>query len=245
MNRKIQRATWMALLLASAFLPVAWAEEAPAKPWKNTTDAAVASTNGNSKNTTTSVKNAFLYKWSKTTLEIIGGGLGSSSGDEVTSEQYFANEKMTYNFTEKNYLYERFSWEKNRFAGFRNRWDGSAGLGRNLLNKPKDKLDGELGAGYLNEERIDSPRYDFASGRAYAKYVRLFSETADFSQSVEYIHNFDDTDGYHVNTETALRAALTTKVSLKVSYVWNRAGQPAPGYGKDDTKVLAGLSLTF
>jgi hypothetical protein len=28
------------------------------------------------------------------------------------------SEKVTYNLTEKNYLYEKGGWEKNRFAGF-------------------------------------------------------------------------------------------------------------------------------
>ena len=233
------------VVLAALALFAGQARAEDTKPWKNATEASLVSTNGNSKTTTTSAKNTFGYKWSKTGLEVIAGGLGSSNAGKVTAEQYFASEKMTYNFTEKNYLYEKFGWDKNRFAGIRNRWDGSAGLGRLLFDLPKDKLIGELGGGYINEERINAARNDFASGRAYSKYTHLFSETANFTQDAEYLHNFKDSDGYRLNTETALTAALSSHLSLKTSFIWNRVGQPVPGTVRDDTKVMAGLIVNY
>lgn len=242
MNR-IVKSFLVVAVMAGLLSTAGYTEDA--KPWKNSTEASLVSTNGNSKTTTTSVKNTYGYKWTRTGLEIVGGGLGSSSGNQVTAEQYFANEKVTYNFTEKNYVYEKFGWDKNRFAGIRNRWDGTAGLGRNVLDLAKDKLNAELGGGYINEERINAPRNDFGAGRAYAKYIHLFSDTANFSQDAEYLHNFKDSDGYRLNTETALTAALSAHLSLKTSFVWNRVAKPAPGSLKDDTKVMVGLIVNY
>ncbi len=221
-----------------------WAQE-PEKKWKNSTEASFVNTNGNSKTTNTSIKNTFGYQWSKTALEIIGGGLGASSGDGTTAEQYFGNEKFTYNLTERNYLYEKIGWDKNRFAGIENRWDGSAGVGRNLIMAPKDTLKGEIGAGYITEERTDAPRNEFVSGRAYTKYIHKISTTSEVSQDVEYLHNFEDSEDYRLNTETALTAAVSTHVSLKTSFIWNRVAKPAPGIGQDDTKVFAGLLVSY
>ena len=248
MAKNLLTRTILAISLVNGLAGLARAADGPpadTKPWKNNTEASVVSTNGNSKATTTSIKDTFNYKWTKTGLEINGAGLGSSSGNQVTAEQYLGNEKVTYNYTERNYVYQKFGWDKNRFAGIRNRWDTSAGIGRILLDFANDKLNGEVGGGYINEERSQAARNEFASGRVYSKYVHTFSATAFFSQDAEYLHNFKNSDDYRLNTETALTAALSTHLSLKTSFVWNRLGKPAPGIGKDDTKVIAGLIITY
>lgn len=221
------------------------AEDAPAKPWKNSTEASLVTTNGNSKGTTSSAKNKFTYDWARTGLEIVGGALGSKTRDGVTAEQYNASAKLTEKLVGKTYLYQRYAWDANRFAGYRHRHDLSAGVGYYLLDLPRHQWNTELGAGYINEQRILPPRVDFASGRAYTKYVFKFSDTSSFSQDVEYIHNFDDSDGYRLNTETALTASLTSHLALKTSFIWNRVGLPAAGALRDDTKTLVALVVNY
>ena len=68
-------------------------------------------------------------------LELTGDALGASSGNTVTSEQYDASEKVNWMLKEngKNYLYERFAWNKNRFAGIDDQYNSSVGLGRRLF----------------------------------------------------------------------------------------------------------------
>jgi putative salt-induced outer membrane protein YdiY len=238
-----------ALLLGSVVLlnMRVLADDASAKPWKNTGEVSVVSSNGNSKATSTSAKDTFNYKWSKAALELIAGGLGSSSGNKVTAEQYNASEKVLYPFTDsqKNYVFEKFGWDKNQFAGYRNRWDGNVGYGREIFNISSNTLTSEIGGGYINEERIDAPRNDFASGRAYAKYVRILSATAQFSQDAEYLHDWSDSKDYRLNTETAIIASLTTHLSLKASYKWNRVGKPPAGIGKDDTTTMVALIINY
>lgn len=241
MNSKI-------LLCASAVLLCAGLSRAeePVKKWKNTTEASLVTTNGNSKTNTTSLKNTFGYAWSKeTTLELLGQGLGSSSRGTVTAENYLASEKVTVKVFDKTYVYEKFAWDKDRFAGIQNRYDASAGFGRLLLDLPKDKLNAELGGGYVNEERTAAPRNDFASGRAYSKYEHLFSETAKFTQDGEYLHNFKDSKAYRLKTETALIASITTHVSLKTAFEWKRNALPPPGTQKDDTVTSAALIINY
>ncbi len=220
--------------------------EEAAKKWKDAAEVSVVSSNGNSKTNTTSVKNTYTYNWSKeTSLELIGQGLGSSSGDTVTAENYLASEKGTVKIIEKTYAYEKFTWNKDRFAGIQNRYDGSVGLGRLLLDLTKDKLNAELGGGYVNEELTSAPRNDYASGRAYAKYEHLFSETAKFTQDGEYLHNFKNSKGYRLATESAVIASITTHLSLKTSFQWKRNALPPPGNDKDDTLTSAALVINY
>jgi len=221
------------------------AAEEPKKPWKNSTEVSAVSANGNSRATTTAAKEDFSYEWSHVLLNLTGSALGASDRTGTTAEEYTAGEKVNYKLTLRDYLYERFKWDTNRFAGIRHQYDSSAGVGRKLLVFANDNLDGELGGGYLNEQRIAAPRNDFASGRAYLKYIHLFSPTSTFSQDVEYLHNFKSSNGFRINTETALTAALSAHLSLKTAFNWNRINEPAPGAVKDDTKVTAALQITY
>jgi putative salt-induced outer membrane protein len=171
--------------------------------------------------------------------------LRSESDDTTIAEQYNASEKFTWDLIDKNYTYERFAWDRDRFAGVQNRYDSSAGLGRTILDLTNDKLIGELGAGYINEERTEPPRNDFGSGRAYAKYIRTISKTANFSQDIEYLASFKDADAYRLNTETAIIASISTHLSLKASYIWKRINKPAPGFSKDDTITSVALIINY
>lgn len=233
------------VLTGVAFSHPVGAEEA-AKPWKNMSDISLVSSNGNSKATTASAKNVFSYTFpSKTTLELEGGALGSQSQGEITSEQYYAGDKVSQKLSDKNYVFQKFKWDKDRFAGIANRYDSGAGLGRLWFDTPKNQWSTELGAGYVNEERKDAPRNDFGSGRAYTKYVHTFREGTFFSQDGEYIHNFKNSDDYRLNTESALTTALSTHMSFKTSFTWKRVGVPPAGKLRDDTRVMAGLILNY
>jgi putative salt-induced outer membrane protein len=223
-----------------------YADDAQKRKWEDKAEVSVVSTNGNSKATTTSVKNFFAYRWSDVTgLEIDAAGLGSRSGSGVTAENYKASEKVTWKLVGRNYLFERFGWDKDRFAGIRDRYDSSVGVGRLVIDGPKDKLNAELGGGFISEKRTDDTSRDFGSGRAFTKYEHALSASSSFMQSAEYIHNFEQAKAYRLNTETALIAALNTRLSLKSAFEWKRNGQPPPGAVKDDTIVSMALVVNF
>ncbi len=237
------------LVLAASFLMFANAAAFAAegeKPWKETAEISAVSTNGNSKATTISGKNTFTYKWQKAKFEANAGGLGSESNDRTTAEQYFANEKLTWDLIGRNYTFERFGWDKDRFAGIRNRYDISAGLGRHFFEeKARNQFMLELGGGYINEERPTPPRNEFGSGRAYAKYEFKISETSLLSQDGEVLHNFKDSDDYRLTTISAIQVAISTHLSLKASYTWKRVGKPPLGFVRDDTITSLALIVNY
>ena len=234
--------TFLAALLFVA--PVARA--ADAKPWKNALELSFVSANGNSKTQTTSAKDAFSYEFnSLTKLEIEGGGLGARSEGKVTAEQYFALEKVARKLDDRNYVFEKYRWDRNQLAGVLHRHDFSVGVGRELWKTPKDLLIGEVAPGYLNEERLNDKRKSYASARAYTKYTRELSATAKFSQDAEYVLSLADARDARLSTETALIAALTTTLSVKNSFVWKHDARPPLGKRKDDTVLSVALIASF
>jgi putative salt-induced outer membrane protein YdiY len=218
----------------------------PAKKWHDTAEASYVNTNGNSRTATTSAKDSFSYDFNKSTrLELEGGGLGTKSQGQVTAEQYFARQKVQRNFTDRDYVFENYRWDKNRFAGIANLQVISVGLGRDLWKTKTDLWTFEGAPGYLNEEFTNAPRRSVATARAYTRYSHDFTPTSKFSQDVEYIQSLADKRDSRINTETDLTTALSSHFSVKTSFIWKRANFPPAGVHKDDEITSFALLANF
>lgn len=234
-------------LLLCAALPASAQDLAPApKKWKVNAEFSFISANGNTKSQTLSAKNGFSYLFtSADTLEMDGGGLGSRNGPVVTAEQYYASQKIAHKLDDRNYLFEKYRWDRNRFAGVAHRHDLSAGFGREFWKTPKDLLIGEAAPGYLNEERFNDKRKKYAASRFYAKYTRELAAGSRFSQDVDYVQSLADKRDNRMATETAVSAALTTSLAIKNTFTWRHDSRPPTGKVKDDTVFAVALVATF
>lgn len=237
--------TAILLIPVMALAAAAQAQEAPRK-WKDAAELSYVQTSGNSKTSTISAKNLFNYDWQKAALELVAGGLGTKSGASVTAEQYNASEKISWKLSGKNYTFEKVAWDKNRFAGIKDRWDLGVGLGRHLLESADNQLFAELGVGYIFEDRMPgSENTSFGTWRGYAKYIRTLSPTANASQDLEYLGNLKESDGYRMNAETALVASINSHFSLKASHVWKFVNSPSAGFRKTDTMNMLSLIVNY
>jgi putative salt-induced outer membrane protein YdiY len=239
----------LALLALPLMLTVARADDAaaaPAKKWKESAEGSFVNTNGNSKTSTTAGKENFSYDFtSRDRLELEGGGLGASSQHQVTAEQYYAGEKAQRRFDDHDYVFEKYRWDKNRFAGILNRHEFSLGLGRELWKTKTDLLIAEVAPGYLNEERVGAKRLSIATSRLYSKYAHDFTATSKFSQDVEYLQSLADKRDSRINTETDLTTALSAHFAVKYSFIWRRNTRPPPGAAKDDEITSFALIANF
>lgn len=235
----------MKISLAAALL-VAAALSASAKDWKNSAEFSVISTNGNTKTQSISGRDAFTYDFTdKTKGELEAGGHGARNEGRVMAEQYFAMEKVSYKLSDRNYLFERYRWDRDVFAGFEHRHSLSAGAGRELWKTDKDLLIAEAAPGFVAEDRVRDLYRSYASARLYAKYTRDISESTKFSQDAEHTQSLARADDSWTNTETALTAALTSVLSVKNSFIWRHLSRPSPGKRKDDTVVSIALIASF
>jgi putative salt-induced outer membrane protein YdiY len=237
----------MKIFLAFALILTASAASAyDYKPWKNTAELSVFSANGNTKTQAISGKDSFAYEFSpETKAEVEGGGYGARNDGRVMAEQYFALEKVSHKISERNYLFERYRWNRDLFAGVVQRHNSSVGAGRELWKTSSDLLVAELAPGYGNEQRINDEHKSFASARAYVKYTRDISESAKFSQDGDYTLSLADSRDAWVSTETALTGALTSVLSVKNAFVWKHDNRPVPDKRKDDTILSVALVASF
>ena len=66
-----------------------------------------------------------------------------------------------------------------------------------------------------------------------------------FQQIVEFIPNFEVSDDYRLNSETALVAPLSSNFAIKVGYLVRYRGLPPDGVKKTDTVFRTGLQVTY
>jgi putative salt-induced outer membrane protein len=236
-----------ALSLALLASLAAAADAPPARPWSDQAEASYVQTAGNTKTTTLAAKNLLKYRFTgKTTGSWTASALYGKDKGTANAEGYATELRLDHLLTERVYAYGLAGWNKNRFAGLEQRYYGGAGVGVKFLAGPAHFLLGELGVNGTREEYTDGAHSTFPTGRAFAKYEYALSEKSRFSQSVEYLHDFEDSQHYRIDSETALSAALTDVFSLKAAYAVKYDHEPVPATLKQtDTLLSMALVANF
>lgn len=213
------------------------------KRWSDEAELSFVNTGGNTDVVSLSAKNQLKYKF---TEKLAGswalGALYGESGGEKNAERYFTELRLDYLLTERFYTFGMGGWLKDQFAGFDARYYVGPGIGYKFLTGPKHLLVGETGANYAREEYTDGTNRDYIEGRVFGGYEYAFTEKNRFSQSLEFLYDFDDSENYKVNSVTALISALNSYLSLKASYEVKYNNQPVPET-LEKTDTILGITL--
>ena len=214
-----------------------YAEE---RKWSDEAELSFVDTGGNTDVMTLSAKNLLKYKFTEKLHAAwkLGALYGESDG-EKNGESYFTELRADYLPTERLYYFAAAGWSKDEFAGIDSRYYFGPGAGYRFLTGPKHFLLGEVGFNYVNEQYTDDTDKNYLGGRGAAKYEYAFTEKNKFSQSLEFLYDFDDSENYNVNSETALISALSDYISMKASYVIKYDHQPVPSTLEDTDTILA------
>ncbi|MFQ5543061.1 MAG: YdiY family protein [Nitrospiria bacterium] len=231
---------FVVLFVPIVMLTNAFAEE---KKWKDQAELSFVNTGGNTDVTSLSAKNELKYQFSKKLLASwkLQTLFGESDGVK-NAENYFTELRADYSFSGKLFLSVNANWLKDKFSGVDPRVTVGPSVGYHFLAGPKHSLVGEAGLLYVNEEHTDNTQVDYLGGRLFAKYEYAFSEKNKFSQSVEALNDFDNSDNTNLISETALVTALTDVLSQKASYVIKYDNEPIPAT-LDRTDTILSLTL--
>lgn len=188
-------------------------------------------------------------------VELVAGGWGvrqefsmlyGCTDGETSASQYRAALRGDRALATRLGLFLLTEFDRNTFAGVSSRYAQSAGLAIGLVAAAHDQLDLELGGGYTWQQAVGSaPDRAYAAGRAAARYRRALGDRAEFTQSVEFLPNFEDGDDRRLNTETTLSAPLATGIAMKASYQVRYDGRPEPGFRTTDRVLTTGIQVTF
>lgn len=239
MKKTRMTALFIALLLISS----AYAEE---KKWGDIAELSYVETGGNTDVRTFSFNNSLKYGFSK---DFLGSwkitSLTNETEGKKTAEQFFTSFRLNYNLYDNVYALTDASWFQDKFAGIDNRYIYALGLGYAVLSGSKHKLNTEAGVNYTSEEFTNGTDNDYSGGRLFVHYTYIFNDKNKLSQSVEYLHDFENPDNYMINTETSLVSTLNSFLSFKTSYSTIHDNEPAAGKKETDSKVLMALVMNF
>ena len=237
------------LILTAALVPsVAWAQDEAPPSVQFTGDLGFVNTAGNSEVTTLNLGERLTYTGAAGWVlgEFFNVIYGETDGEESTS-LWKAGVRVDREITPRLSLFGLGGWERNKFAGISRRFEEALGLAYKVLTGEKSFLDFEAGVS-LNQQRstlAGVAENNFVAGRAAGLYRYTFSESAFLTQLVEFLPNLEESDDYRLNTETALVAALSKQIALKLGYVVRYDNLPEPGFKETDRLFTSGIQVNF
>lgn len=165
--------------------------------------------------------------------------LDGSTGDR-TSERYLVQEKSSWNYTERDYLFVKLQAEKDQQTSWDYQAFAALGYGHIFIRTDTMFLSTELGAGARhNKHELTGATVNDALGNAELEYEWKFRPGARFNEdaSVEA-----GKEGTVIRTRTALTFDLTEVLNLSVVYETKRDDGPAD---LDDTLTAVGIGYRF
>jgi len=233
----------LALAVVALITPFSlMAQEEAEGPWSGNATLGYLATSGNTENSTLNTGFELGYKIGKWQHIATLKAINSSEEDTTTAEAYEVGLKSERNLTDKDFLFGKLDWRKDRFSGFDTQFSQVVGYGRRLINTDKHSLNAEIGAGARQSERQDGTEEDETvfSGGLY--YNWAFSETAAFSQDLTTEVGADNT---YSESITKVSAQLIGNLALVASYTIKHNSDVVAGTEKKDTYTALSLEYGF
>jgi putative salt-induced outer membrane protein len=199
-------------------------------------------TSGNSDNETVNLKFGGEYNRESWHHSLDGQAVRADTGGVTTAESYDLAWSTQYDLSETNYIFGRVAWNRNEFGAFREQTRETFGYGRRFIDSETHRLDGEIGAGFRQADRIDGTSEDESIARVSIDYEWDISETASFSQSVGVESGSDNT---YTESVTALSADVWGDFAIVLSYTIRQNSDVPVGTEKRDTFTAVALEYSF
>jgi len=209
--------------------------------WFNTTELSFVLTAGNAETSTFGLNNTLERRWERSTLKLAVGAIRTEStiitrsavGDtpddfrvveeessETTAESYFARGRYDHELSSRVFVYGGAGWERNEFAGVKNRYSVVAGLGNTWFETDVSSLSTDYGITYtIQDDLVEVPGADdsFVGARLSYEYKRALTGTTDYGSELVLDENLEETDDFRANFINSLAVSISQQLALKTS----------------------------
>ena len=248
-NRILDIAAGMTLSATLVAYPREIAGQEAAFAWTNSTELSFVSTSGNASASTLGLKSSLVGTGgpNKFTFEL--GGirneaevrtttatgtperftLDETTTSQLTAESYFVRGRYDRAF-DGNHVFTGAGWDRNTFAGVRNRYAVVAGLGRTWADSDTGHFKTDVGATYTIQKDVDpAPGADdsFGGVRVSVDALRQISESARYVSILVTDANVRDTDDLRADWINSLSVTLSDRLAFKTSFQLLYDHQPA------------------
>jgi putative salt-induced outer membrane protein len=229
----------VALTLAA---PLLAAEEEANDPLEGSVKFGYLATTGNTETSSLNTSFEAAYTVGRWVHEATASAINASENNVTTAEAYETGWKSGWDFTDRDYVFGRLNWRKDRFGGFDTQFSQTVGYGRRIIDTDVHRLDGELGFGARQSEDQLGASTNETIGTAALKYKWKFSDTSEFDQTLRFEVGSDNTFSESV---TSITARLIGALNLVASYTIRNNSDVPVGTEKTDTRTAVSLEYKF
>lgn len=221
--------------------------QAPPPPPKHegTAEAAFVGVSGNAASNTFGLGGEFVARPGTWMFRHKASFIRNEAGGHVTAQAILYTPRAEHRLNDRVGLFAEYVYFRDRFAGIANRNAVTGGVSLKVVNQKTQTLALDLGAGYLNEERLAGPNVSSAIYTIGSAYRLKISTTADLSDDLGLTGNTSQSADWRLAHGIALTAALSQAFSLKVSNIVRYAHQPTPGFKTMDVTTAVALVAKF
>jgi putative salt-induced outer membrane protein YdiY len=142
--------------------------------------------------------------------------------------------------------FAQYDYQRDVFSGILSRNSITAGVSVNLVPDDGQVLRLDAGAGYAVEHDVGVlARSKSATALGGVHYEAKLSPTSSFSDDARFFASLSHATDRRFDQTTALTAQVTSRLSLKGSYVVHYVHDPVPGFRRTDTVSSVTLAVTF
>lgn len=185
-------------------------------PWYGDVAAGYVRSGGNTDTSSLNLKLQLGYAGVTWANEFHASAYSGSRDAQTTDERYEIGDKLSYNFSARDYAFGSLSYDNDRFAGIAERYTAAIGYGRHVVATPTQALDLEAGLGANRSRDRDSPRFgNHGIATLGGKYVWKLTPGTQFSQTLrsEYASN-----NIYVNPVSELRLTVIGQLFAAIAF---------------------------
>jgi putative salt-induced outer membrane protein len=214
-------------------------------PWTHTAEASLLLTSGNTSVNTLGLGASTLYASEPWKAKAAGSYLQSSNSGTQVAELFTLDARGDRSLSSATAAFLQAGFLRNLFAGFNSRTSADAGINYAFLTGPEHLLSLEGGLGAITEDRLGTGANTFASARIAADYKWKLSPTADFGTNLAVLDNLMNVNDLRLTSVTSLTVAMTTMLSMKLSFRLDYLNVPVTGKKSLDTASTVALVAKF
>ena len=237
----------MTVFLALTFLvttgvgPARAQDNAQELGWSEVAELTVVSTSGNAESSTLGIKNELTRAWESADLLVAVGVLRAESTtvtraaigaspssfqvtenavSAVTAEAYYARGQYDRDINARTFWYAGTGWERNTFAGVRNRSSLGGGLGNTWVDTDVSTFKTGYGVTYTMQDDVAGTdgNTTFGGLRLSYDYRRQLTANTEFTSILVADENLNDTDDFRTDLINAVAVSINSSLALKVSW---------------------------
>ena len=227
---------WTYSLCLGFLLPCyAQADEAT---WQQNVELGFVKTGGNTQTQTLNTKAKVIHDDAVWHTQMQGSALKSSGQGTSTGEKYTASLQQDWKFSKRNYVFGRVSFESDRWANIRARYQESLGYGRIFSDDAVLKWTLDMGVGLRQTQWVASPKSQDTT-------VRIFTDAHwtvnDHVQLSQVLGTEGGKLGFVSRSETSLQQKMSSELSSKITFAVDHTSKVAVGIQKVNTELSVTL----